>query len=58
MTFDDIIRPQNPNPDQPVVTRIAPKPDPAPLSPCRPSVEEERVPADVEPHFPRIFPGI
>jgi len=56
MTFDDIIRPQNP--DQPVVTRIAPKPDPAPPSARRPSVKEERVPADVEPHFPRIFPEI
>jgi hypothetical protein len=56
MTFDDIIRPQNP--DQPVVTRIVPKPEPAPPSSRRPSGEEERVPADAEPHFPRVFPGI
>jgi len=55
MTFDDILRP-NPK-DAPVVSRIPTKPLPTP-PPREAKTEDERVPADMEPHFPRIFPGI
>ncbi|HEX3882512.1 MAG TPA: hypothetical protein VHW66_07640 [Stellaceae bacterium] len=55
MTFDDIPRP-DPK-DAPVVSRIEPKPQATP-APREAKAQEERAPADAEPHFPRIFPGI
>jgi hypothetical protein len=55
MTFDEILRPESE--DAPVVTRIDPKPRRTP-QPHRARPEGEREPADAEPHFPRIFPGI